>query len=117
MPGKKDWLYVPTSWDDYARPINNVPSDYDTSGHGTCVLSKAAGAKFGVAKNANIVIVKLPQTLYDGGIGDVSYLLDGLNIAAKDIVQKKLTRVVLNLAWSTFTLHAHRDPRELVAKV
>jgi subtilisin family serine protease len=51
---------------DYQRPgkIRWVPKDTplnkqtDEGGHGTCVASKAVGNKFGVAKSADLVLVK-----------------------------------------------------------
>ena len=51
MPGEKRWIFV-NQTDDL---------ELDPTGHGTCVLSKAAGSYFGVARNANIVLVKIPE--------------------------------------------------------
>ena len=50
-PQQTDWLFVPRA------PRTYVDSDTDL-GHGSCMASKAAGAKFGVAKSARLVIVK-----------------------------------------------------------
>jgi subtilisin family serine protease len=40
----------------------------DPVGHGSCVASKVAGPKFGVAKNANLVMFKVPFPLITSDI-------------------------------------------------
>jgi hypothetical protein len=40
----------------------------DPDGHGSCVASKVAGPRFGVAKNANVVMVMLPGDMRSGDI-------------------------------------------------
>ncbi|KAJ3514772.1 hypothetical protein NLJ89_g2171 [Agrocybe chaxingu] len=50
--------------------------EFDGNGHGTHVAGTAAGKRFGVAKKANIIAVKV---LSDFGIGLVSEIVTGLN--------------------------------------
>jgi len=49
MQGSLRWLYLPTE--------PHIKSD--AVGHGTCTTSKVVGPAFGVAKSANIVVVKI----------------------------------------------------------
>jgi len=49
MQGSLRWLYLPTE--------PHIQSD--AVGHGTCTTSKVVGPAFGVAKSANIVVVKI----------------------------------------------------------
>ncbi|KAI9758661.1 MAG: hypothetical protein M4579_002909 [Chaenotheca gracillima] len=49
------WISIPTY---PTRPPDPEPF-YDDEGHGTCVLSKVAGVKWGVAKKPSVVIVKI----------------------------------------------------------
>jgi len=50
MQGGLRWLFLP----------NGPQNQGDEDGHGTCVASKVTGQTYGVAKRANLVIVKLP---------------------------------------------------------
>lgn len=95
MPGEKRWIFVP-AFDN--EPPNNVKSDYN--GHGSCVLSKAAGAKFGIAKNADVVIVKLPDSKF------ISFILLGLNMIADDIEKNKVPKPVVTLTIGTVYFRA-----------
>jgi hypothetical protein len=52
MQGSIRWLF----------PQDEPEVRGDDSGHGTCSASKVAGPTFGVAKSANIVVVKLSPT-------------------------------------------------------
>ncbi|KAI0651894.1 serine protease [Trametes meyenii] len=51
-------------------------ADADGHGHGTHVSGTAAGSTYGVAKEANLIAVKV---LSDGGSGSVSDIVSGLN--------------------------------------
>ena len=86
MPGSKQWLF--------ADPIDNRKYDADLEGHGSCVLSKAAGAKWGVAKGANIVMVKLPAVVFDTMI-----LLNSLNIVLQEVLKSGRKKNVLIMSW------------------
>lgn len=58
MPGRKHWMF-PT---DPNIPDNWPSTESNQTGHGTCMLSKIAGPRYGVAKKVDVVIVKLPST-------------------------------------------------------
>jgi len=73
MQGSIRWLYLP------GEP--HLPGD--ENGHGTCAASKVAGTTFGVAKNANIVVVKLPPAL-DGTL-TASRVITAWGVVANDI--------------------------------
>ena len=51
MPGSIYWLHLP----------GDPPNRSDEDGHGTCVASKVVGPTYGVAKRANIVVVKINE--------------------------------------------------------
>ena len=55
MPGSRRWLYVT---ENYQR--------LDPNNHGSCVTSLVAGPTFGVAKNANIVLVNVDSSSSSG---------------------------------------------------
>jgi hypothetical protein len=94
MPGDVEWLYAP-----------GAPRDEDDSdeyGHGTCVLAWAVSPKYGVAKNANSVIVKLPvhyneqKRLETTVIG----IITALTITLSHVRVKGLQRrAVVNFSW------------------
>jgi subtilisin family serine protease len=54
----------------YAKNDDQTPTD--ENGHGSCVASKAVGVTYGIAKNANVVIVKLGATF---GISNIIWAL------------------------------------------
>jgi hypothetical protein len=80
MQGSIRWLYLPNE--------PHIPGD--EFGHGTCVVSKVAGTTFGVAKNANIVVVKLPPAL-DGSVS-ASRVITAWGIIANDIASNNMQR-------------------------
>jgi len=51
MLGSIRWLYVP------GEPQTEFKGD--DNGHGICVISKVASPTFGVAKSANVVVVRV----------------------------------------------------------
>lgn len=62
MMGKTDWLWPSEEiWNSLSEKDFDEPykSYTDLGDHGSCVISKAAGFYYGVAKKANIVVVKL----------------------------------------------------------
>ena len=75
MQGSLRWLFPPN------EPQNHVDED----GHGTCVASKVTGPTFGVAKRANLVIVKLP-----GRTTTLSHWIAGFATVARDIALENL---------------------------
>ena len=86
MYGSIRWLY-----------LQGEPQiEDDEIGHGTCVISKVASRTFGVAKSANIVVVKAPPI--DGKIA-MSRVLETWGVVARDIASKNMQRkVVLSIA-------------------
>lgn len=69
--------------------------------HGTHVASTAAGVKYGVAKRAYIVDVKVIRHPKEKGSGgDNAAGLNGINWAVQDIqARNRVGRAVLNLSW------------------
>lgn len=76
MYGSKEWI-IPKLRD--AHPTWNENQD-DPVDHGTCVISKVASKDYGVAKKANIVVVKMPS--FKDADGDVH-----LDINADDLLK------------------------------
>ena len=77
MRGGIRWLYIP------GEP--RIQGDED--GHGTCVASKVIGPTYGVAKGANIVVVKVPAI---NGRFHVSRVFHSWAVAAADIASNDL---------------------------
>jgi hypothetical protein len=77
MQGNLRWLFPSNI------PQNHVDDDPD--GHGTCAASKVIGPTFGVAKRANLVMVKLP-----GSSTTLSQWIAGFAAAARDIAEEHL---------------------------
>lgn len=61
----------------------------DRGHHGTCVLSLACGATYGVAKNANVVMVKATS---------VAGFVNGISLIAKDIKDGPFGKIVVNIS-------------------
>lgn len=57
----------------------SCPPTSDTHGHGTHVAAIAAGRTFGVAKDADLLMIR---TISCGHISHSSWVIDGLNVAA-----------------------------------
>ncbi|KAI9750268.1 MAG: hypothetical protein M4579_006532 [Chaenotheca gracillima] len=94
--GSHDWLFPA------GRPgthYDQNKDDLDEDGHGTCVLSKAAGGLYGVAKNANTVVVRWPRT--EQGLEAISstVLVNALNVIVDDVVRKRSIKNVLVLSF------------------
>ncbi|KAI1639952.1 peptidase S8/S53 domain-containing protein [Biscogniauxia mediterranea] len=67
----------------------------DTLGHGTHVAGTIGGSTYGVAKQANLISVKV----FRGAEGTTSTILDGFNWAVNDIVSKSREgRSAINLS-------------------
>jgi len=79
MQGSLRWLYLPD------QP--QIPGD--DIGHGTCVTSKVASPTFGVAKSANIVVVRV--SLVNGRI-QTSSAIAAWGVVARDIASEKSCR-------------------------
>jgi len=72
MPGSIYWLHLP----------GDPPNRSDEDGHGTCVASKVVGATYGVAKRANIVVVKIKEDDHRISISDY---IAAWGVVARDI--------------------------------
>jgi len=77
MQGNIRWLYLP----------DEPHIESDAIGHGTCATSKVIGPTFGVAKSANIVVMKVYPT---GGNLQPSHLIAAWGIVASDIASNGL---------------------------
>jgi subtilisin family serine protease len=75
MQGNLRWLF----------PSNIPQNQDDEDGHGTCVASKVTGPTFGVAKRANLVIVKMP-----GISTTLSQWIAGYAAVARDISSENM---------------------------
>jgi cerevisin len=88
MHGSIRWLYLP----------GQPRIEGDNVGHGTCIASKIAGPVFGVAKSANIVVVRVD--LVNGKVLPSSAIA-ALGVVARDITLNGLQgRAVINAAIS-----------------
>ncbi|KAK2009312.1 subtilisin-like protein, partial [Colletotrichum eremochloae] len=109
-PGNKRWIHIPQE----GRPRNT--DDDLASGHGTCVQSLVNGPRFGAAKDADVVIVKIPQpmkgpdilTALDRVVDDIKARnLEGKAVVTMSLVagaidipkSKKLGKPVLKGIW------------------
>jgi subtilisin family serine protease len=80
-PGTKEWLFFPGPQPSYLNSQN------DLNGHGSCVLSKVNGVKYGIAKNTNIVVAKVSRAEAAKNIL-ISNLLKGYRDILTDIRSK-----------------------------
>ena len=86
--GRIRWMFLP----------GEPEEESDAIGHGTCVTSKAASPTYGVAKNCNLVIVKLYPI---NGYLHTSRVLAAITITAEDIASESLQgKAVVNMALS-----------------
>jgi subtilisin family serine protease len=90
LRGSIRWHFLP----------NQPHRESDPTGHGTCVASKIAGPVLGVAKNANLVIVKAVQSasrfIY------VSHFVAAWAVVARDIETAGLSgraAIITSIGW------------------
>jgi len=79
MQGSMRWLYLPEE--------PEIPRD--ENGHGTCVASKIVGPAFGVAKRADIVVVKM-HPINDMVV--MSRVIAAWGVVARDIASNGMQR-------------------------
>lgn len=95
LPGGYRWIW-PTQdfWEDfYDIPYKEV----DQSDHGTCLMSKVVGKRFGVAKKASAVIARF---IYGVPISWEVLVLEIMTRVRKDIVTKALQgKAVINMSF------------------
>ena len=95
MLGTKRWLEVDEEyWKKHAVIPNTETDEQD---HGSCLVSKAAGITYGVAKNVNVVIAKVGVKQTDKALaGWYIYLLGKVR---EDISKRNLKgKAVVNLS-------------------
>jgi subtilisin family serine protease len=108
MPGGKGWLTPELT--DFPLQLTET----DEIGHGSCVISKIAGPRYGVAKNTNITVVKLainPQT------GDLtgSSVLESLSLIWKDVIKNSLQgKAVVNMSGGLVLNKAYNEHHEFI---
>ena len=105
MIGSYRWLRPPAA----AWPGPGLWAPVDPTGHGTCLADKVAGYNYGVAKNANLIFLRLPDTdNYDGDDDEIdeifiSGMLLVFQMMADDIVARKkqgYTKLpVVSISW------------------
>lgn len=82
----------------------------DGDGHGTHVAGTAAGQKFGVAQNANIIAVKV---LGDDGSGSSSNTIAGMNWVINNHIKRKaqpgFVGSIMQMSWGLQTIAATVD--------
>lgn len=84
-------------------PPNGQEVKSDPNGHGTCMVDRVVGFKNGVAKNTDIVIVKMPSSPGGSVQFDARNVLEALNQIAEDIyIHKTLGKAVVNLSMGMY---------------
>lgn len=99
MKGGYRWLEPPQgTW-----PGSKPWAPIDPTGHGTCVADKVAGYNYGVAKNVNLVLLRLPEDEDDEIFNSGVLLVFRMMVA--DIQERKAngyTKIpVVSISWGT----------------
>ncbi|KAK2023758.1 subtilisin-like protein [Colletotrichum zoysiae] len=98
-PGNKRWIFIPED----AQPQK---TDDLAAGHGTCVQSLVNGPRFGAAKDADVVIVKIPQPRKS------SYIMDALDLVIKDITARNLkAKAVVTMSLVEYAIDIQQSRR------
>ncbi|KAI9755530.1 MAG: kinesin motor protein cin8 [Chaenotheca gracillima] len=89
------WLFVPG-----APHAEYEDNEYDdTVNQGTCLVSKAAGAIFGVAKKASVVVVKLPVRTANPRVLRATDYLKSIALLTRDILRTRSRKNVVVIGW------------------
>lgn len=114
MWGKTDWLWPSEEmWNSLSRKDFDEPyeSYTDTGDHGACIISKAAGLYYGVAKKANIVVVKIVSGITENtkgkfvsaslieALGNVIEDMDNRAKGGNPVNGKTVVNLSLGLPW------------------
>ncbi|CCF33906.1 hypothetical protein CH063_06002, partial [Colletotrichum higginsianum] len=99
MTGDKSFIYAPGA----------VQEETDFASHGSCVASKSAGPAYGTAKDANMVMVKLPDDLslsaVFAALVEVSNDVYEKGIEGKAVIVMALGHTIPDLQMSTETAY------------
>jgi subtilisin family serine protease len=94
MPGTKRWMFPQNA----GEPGAVLRTQSDEQNHGSCVLSKIAGPMYGVAKDVDVVIVKVPTAAMQDTVM-ASGMLELLAEVSEDIAKNKLQgKAVINFS-------------------
>jgi len=110
------WIHVGTDFDG-RTPEDDAYTHVDPSekgglhAHGTAMLSLVAGNTLGIAKRANVVIVRMPRRSRTGGNHSPEDFLDGLQAISDDIADHPSGDGV-----SAMVLIAQGYPREVFGR-
>jgi subtilisin family serine protease len=75
----------------------NTRSKKDIFGHGTHVAGIAGSRHYGVAKNANLIAVKV---LNDNGMGSSSAIINGVNYILNRVKRNPSRKAIINISFS-----------------
>lgn len=90
------WLWPTKPFWKKGRP----QTEDDPTGHGSCVISKVAGARYGVAKLVTIVSLKHRYEINKPNAIKESSILENLSLVAADVKSRSLGgKAVLNLSF------------------
>lgn len=68
--------------------------------HGTCMVSRVAGNLHGLAKKANVIVVRVPRRDgHDTRSATNEDYLEGVAKVTDDVVARRKLRAVLNMSW------------------
>lgn len=119
MLGTTEWLW-PTEelWNQYAVDAFEEPYESltDPANHGCCVISTIAGKEYGVAKKANVIVVKL-VTIQTGegegqGMALVIYIIEAISLVIQDMISRdKKGQSVKGKAVVNLSIAIHWDPQ------
>ena len=107
------WLFVPN--DEHSRPWTNTDADKTDNPdfHGTMLTAKAVGREFGIAKEANVVIVRRPLSLGTEDTMGNAVFASTWRVIERDVRERGLQgRFVVNYAFGASRLFPEEKERE-----
>ncbi|KAI9752350.1 MAG: hypothetical protein M4579_005658 [Chaenotheca gracillima] len=113
MPGRQRWIYAPGVPGDKLKGR----STSDPQGHGSCVLSKAMGAKYGIAKRADAVIIRFSQRENGQASLSAAVLMAMLNEVITDVVDQGTTKNVLVVSFYLDEMQLTAGNRRIYAEL
>lgn len=108
--GSRRWIWVDSRGRRYGeRPWNEIDKYGDTNGHGTGVISKMVSPTYGVAKAADLVVVRFPERLQPHPTtgstvsSTTGNVIEGLLKISEDIrVYRLFGKAVINISFGEF---------------